>query len=92
MAKRGFERIERLWEGNAVTRSKESLAAATLDRHDHIVRRNLGMNDEERPMSPLNLNVLSGGRAIVQIAPKLPEQAPTLPVGESISPERQAME
>jgi hypothetical protein len=93
MGKRGFERIERLWdEKEPVDPKQESFAAATLNRHDDIVRRNLGMNDEERPMSSLNLNVLCGGRAIVQIAPALPEQAPTLPVGESISPERRAME
>jgi AcrR family transcriptional regulator len=93
MAKRGFERIERLWdEREAADCKAESLTAATLDKHDAIIRRNLGMNDEERPMSSLNLNVLCGGRAIVQIAPELTEQAPTLPVGESISPERRALE
>ena len=93
MAKRGFERIERLWdEQEAADCKTESLTAATLDKHDAIIRRNLGMNDEERPMSSLNLSVLSGGRALVQIAPKLAEQAPTLPVGESISPERGSTE
>lgn len=93
MAKRGFQRIEKLWDENAVPEARaENLAAATLDKQDAIIRRNLGMNDEERPMSSLNLSVLSGGRAIVQIAPELPEHAPRLPVGESISPERQAME
>jgi DNA-binding transcriptional regulator YhcF (GntR family) len=73
MGKRGFERIERLWdEKEPVDPKQESFAAATLDRHDDIVRRNLGMNDEERPMSPLNLNVLCGGRAIVQVKASLP--------------------
>ncbi len=73
MAKRGFERIERLWdEQEAADCKTESLTAATLDKHDAIIRRNLGMNNEERPMSSLNLSVLSGGRALVQIAQTQP--------------------
>ena len=67
MGKRGFERIERLWdEKEPVDPRQESFAAATLDRHDGIVRRNLGMNNEERPFSELNLNVL-GGKSIIAI-------------------------
>jgi len=46
MAKRGFERIERLWdEQEAADCKAESLTAATLDKHDAIIRRNLGMNE-----------------------------------------------
>jgi hypothetical protein len=48
---------------------QESFAAATLDRHDGIVRRNLGMNDSEPPISPLNLSVLSQN-TIISIDPK----------------------
>jgi len=71
MAKRGFERIERLWDEREAANCKaESLTAATLDKHDAIIRRNLGMNDEKRPTSALNLNVLSGGRALVQVNQK----------------------
>jgi hypothetical protein len=37
MAKRGFERIERLWdEQEAADCKTESLTAATLDKHDAI--------------------------------------------------------
>jgi hypothetical protein len=43
---------------------QESLAAATLDRHDEIVRRNLGMNENAGPVSPLNLSVLSQNTVI----------------------------
>jgi hypothetical protein len=43
---------------------QESLAAATLDRHDEIVRRNLGMNENAAPVSPLNLSVLSQNTVI----------------------------
>jgi hypothetical protein len=47
MAKRGFERIERLWdEREAADCKTESLIATTLDKHDAIIRRNLGINDE----------------------------------------------
>ena len=94
MGKRGFERIESLWdEKEPVDPKQESFAAATLDRHDDMVRRNLGMNETQSGTgAQLNLNVSPGGRAIVQIAPELPEQAPMLPVGESISPERRATE
>jgi hypothetical protein len=65
MGKRGFERIERLWDDREpVDPKQESFAAATLDRHDGIVRRNLGMNDKEMPISPLNLSVLSQNTVI----------------------------
>jgi DNA-binding transcriptional regulator YhcF (GntR family) len=65
MGKRGFERIEKFWdEEEPVDPRQESFAAATLDRHDGIVRRNLGMNDKEMPISPLNLNVLSQNTVI----------------------------
>src|SRR5260370_5688404 len=59
MGKRGFERIEKLWDvSEAADPKQESFAAATLDRHDEIVRRNLGMNDDQSQgsgvMSPLS--------------------------------------
>ena len=67
MATRGFERIERLWEVNQSPEARaESLAAATLDKHDQIIRRNLGMNETQRGSGTLNLDVLvAGGRTIV---------------------------
>jgi hypothetical protein len=71
MAKRGFERIERLWdEKEAVDSKAENLTAATLDRHDTIIRRNLGMNESPERSSAVNLSVLCGGRAVVQINQK----------------------
>ena len=71
MATRGFERIERLWdEREAIDSKAESLTAATLDRHDTIIRRNLGMNESPERSSAVNLNVLSGGRAVVQVNQK----------------------
>jgi hypothetical protein len=46
IAKRGFRRIEKLWDENAVPEARaESLTAATLDKHDAIIRRNLGMSE-----------------------------------------------
>lgn len=71
MAKRGFERIERLWdEKEAVDSKAENLDAATLDQHDTIIRRNLGTNESPDRSSAVNLSVLSGGRAIVQVNQK----------------------
>ena len=66
--------------------------ASQLERFDTVARRTFGLDNAEKGTEALNLSVLSGGRAIVQVAPELPEHAPRLPVGESISPERQAME
>ena len=66
--------------------------SSQLEKIDSVARRTFGLDNAEKGTGALNLNVLSGGRAIVQITPELPEQAPTLPVGESISPERRAME
>jgi len=67
IAKRGFRRIEKLWDENAVSEARaESLAAATLDKHDAIIRRNLGMNETQGGSGTLNLDVLvAGGRRIV---------------------------
>jgi hypothetical protein len=62
MAKRGFRRIEKLWDENEIPEVRtESLAAATLDKHDAIIRRNLGMNETQGGSGTLNLNVLVGG-------------------------------
>ena len=67
IAKRGFERIEKVWDENEPCSPKEeSLAAATLDKHDAIIRRNLGMNETQGGSGTLNLDVLvAGGRTIV---------------------------
>jgi hypothetical protein len=44
----------------------ESLAAATLDKHDSIIRRNLGMAETQVNSGTLNLHVLAGsGRTLV---------------------------
>ena len=61
MGKRGFERIGKLWDGEKpVDPKSENLAASSLDKHDEIIRRNLGMdNDEEQRgcgvVSPLSI-------------------------------------
>ena len=67
IAKRGLERIEKVWDENEPCSPKEeSLAAATLDKHDAIIRRNLGMNETQGGSGTLNLDVLvAGGRRIV---------------------------
>jgi len=66
IAKRGFERIEKVWDENEPCSPKEeSLAAATLDKHDAIVRRNLGMSETSAPSCSLNLHVLTGARTII---------------------------
>jgi DNA-binding transcriptional regulator YhcF (GntR family) len=66
IAKRGFRRIEKLWDETEVADSKaESLAAATLDKHDAIIRRNLGMNETSAGSCSLNVHVLTGGRTII---------------------------
>jgi hypothetical protein len=67
MAKRGFERIEKVWDENEPCSPKaESLAAATLDKHDAIIRRNLGMNETPAGSCSLNLHVLTGARTIIE--------------------------
>jgi hypothetical protein len=67
IAKRGFRRIEKLWDETEVADSKaESLAAATLDKHDSIIRRNLGMNETPAGSCSLNLHVLTGARTIIE--------------------------
>jgi hypothetical protein len=61
MGKRGYERIDRMWEENALLRVKdESLAAATLEKHDAVIRRHLGMNETGEGSGTRNLNVLAG--------------------------------
>ena len=66
IAKRGFRRIEKLWDENAVPEARaESLAAATLDKHDAIIRRTLGMNEAPGGSCSLNLAVLTGARTII---------------------------
>jgi len=65
--KRGVERIEKLWDDNEPNDPRdESFAAASLERHDTIIRRNLGMSEGATP-GTLNLNILAGGRAAIQI-------------------------
>jgi hypothetical protein len=57
-AKRGVERMEKLWDGNEPDDARfESFAAAALDRHDNIVRRNLGMNDADTPHANVAVNI-----------------------------------
>ena len=54
----GVERIETLWDDNEPSNPKfESFAAAALDRHDNIVRRNLGMNDSDAPDANVAVNI-----------------------------------
>jgi hypothetical protein len=66
IAKRGFRRIEKLWDENAVPEARaESLTAATLDKHDAIIRRDLGMNATSTGSCSLNVAVLTGGRTII---------------------------
>jgi len=67
IAKRGFERIEKVWDENQASSPKEeSLAAATLDKHDAIIRRNLGMNETSAGSCSLNVAVLTGARTIIE--------------------------
>lgn len=77
MGKRGFKRIERLWDENeAVDPKQEQFASAALDKHDTIVRRNLGLSENQPAMSSLDLNVLAGrGRTLIAIEQQ-PNQTP----------------
>jgi DNA-binding transcriptional regulator YhcF (GntR family) len=62
IVKRGFQRIEKLWEENEIPEaSAESLVASALDKHDLIIRRNLGMNETQAGSGSLDLHVLVGG-------------------------------
>ena len=42
--------------------------ASQLERFDSVARRTFGLDNAEKGSGALNVNVLSGGRAIVQIA------------------------
>ena len=78
MGKRGYERIDRMWNEKALVEVKdESLAAATLEKHDTIIRRNLGMNETGDGSGSLSLNVLAGrgGRTRIAIEQQ-PNQTP----------------
>jgi hypothetical protein len=80
MAKRGFQRIEKLWDENAVPEARaESLAAATLDKHDAIIRRNLGMNETTTGSCSLNVAVLTGARTIITPQPSTDETGAIAP-------------
>ena len=82
IAKRGFERIEKVWDENEPCSPKEeSLAAATLDKHDAIVRRNLGMSERSAGSCSLNLHVLTGARTII-----IPERS--IDQGGGVAPEK----
>ena len=74
IAKRGFRRIEKIWDENAIPEARvESLVAATLDKHDTIIRRNLGMNEAPPVQPALNLNILANHTAVQVVPP------PTVP-------------
>ncbi|PYK69392.1 MAG: hypothetical protein DME45_02410 [Verrucomicrobia bacterium] len=90
MAKRGFERIERLWDERDVADSKaESLGvAATLDKQDAIIRRNLGMNETSAGWCSLKLHVLTGGRTIISPQPSIDQSGEVAP--EKTIPQDQA--
>jgi hypothetical protein len=69
MGKRGYERIERMWDANhAVDPKQEQFASSALDKHDAIIRRNLGMNETGVGSGTLNLNVLAGRVGRTRIA------------------------
>jgi hypothetical protein len=61
IVKRGFQRIEELWENELPEARAESLIASALDKHDAIIRRNLGMNEMQAGSGSLDLHVLVGG-------------------------------
>jgi hypothetical protein len=71
IVKRGFQRIEELWDSSALPEARaESLVASALDKHDAIIRRNLGMNETQVGSGSLNLDVLVGGGRVVVSAPQ----------------------
>jgi hypothetical protein len=77
IVKRGFQRIEELWDSSALPEARaESLVASALDKHDQIIRRNLGMNETQVGSGSLNLDVLVGGGRVVVSAPQRQCDAP----------------
>ena len=75
MGKRGFKRIEMLSdEREAVDPRQERLASSALDKHDTIVRRNLGSSDNEGGRGSLNLNPLGRPPAMIAIEDNLPDR------------------
>jgi hypothetical protein len=78
MGKRGYERIEKLWDAEeAIDPKQEQSASSALDKHDTMIRRNLGMSDNQPAASSLDLNVLAGrvGRTLIAIDQQ-PNQTP----------------
>ena len=62
-----------------LTPKAESLAAATLDKHDAIIRRNLGMNETSAGWCSLKLHVLTGGRTIISPQPSIDQSGEVAP-------------
>jgi hypothetical protein len=82
MGKRGYERIDRIWDENALLEVKdESLAATALEKHDAIIRRNLGMNENQGDSGTLNLHVLAGGGRSIISVPHAPHAAGIADIG-----------
>jgi hypothetical protein len=62
----------RLWdESDAVDPKQEQFASSALDKHDTIIRRNLGMSDNQPAVSSLNVDVLTQGRRLIAIEQSL---------------------
>jgi hypothetical protein len=71
-AKRSFTRYDRLYDkldetDDTLSPKDEAFMARAEDMNDGIVRRALGMSDSLNPSAPLNVGVLIGGNAAVQI-------------------------
>jgi hypothetical protein len=68
MGRRGYERIEKLWdESEAVDVKEEQVASSALDKHDTVIRRNLGMSDRQDSAGSIDVNVLGSRRVLVAI-------------------------
>ena len=76
MGKRGFERIGKLWDAEELFDPKrENLAASSMDKHDEIMRRNLGTNDDEQRGSGAGLPLsIFSKQAVIAVQAKTDSQ------------------
>lgn len=87
LSRAGLARLERLYSENEPTAAKdEQFAAAAMEKHDSIIRRNLGMGDNGTGSTSLNVAVLvGGGRKVLASGPDGPVFE-TLPTSEMSGP------
>jgi hypothetical protein len=86
LSRKGLARLESLYDKAKPKQAKdEQFAAAAMEKHDQIIRRNLGMGDNGTGSTSLNVAVLVGGGRKV-IGPDGPDSAKLAQLAQPDSP------